>query len=227
MIRVLIICLFSISLNANLLERDDVKKFIDMAVQESNLTREEIINYIKDAQPSQKAVELRSNQPEVKATWDNYRSKRVTDTRIFNGVNFINENEDIFNKVEKDYGVSKFYIASIIGLETNYGGYLGSFNPLDTIFTRAFNPDSKFWQRELVELLVLSKRYGLNPKEIKSSWSGAIGLGQFIPSSYNAYGVDYDYDGYVDLLNSRMDGIASVANFLKVHGWKSNQPAAA
>jgi len=112
-------------------------------------------------------------------------------------------------------------------LETNYGGYLGSFNPLDTIFTRAFDPNSKFWQRELVELLVLSKRYGLNPKEIKSSWSGAIGLGQFIPSSYNAYGVDYDYDGYVDLLNSRMDGIASVANFLKVHGWKSNQPAAA
>ena len=76
-------------------------------------------------------------------------------------------------------------------------------------------------------MLVLSKRYGLNPKEIKSSWSGAIGLGQFIPSSYNAYGVDYDYDGYVDLLNSRMDGIASVANFLKVHGWNSNQPAAA
>ena len=227
MIRVLIIIFISMSLKANLLERDDVKKFIDLAVEESNLTREEIIDYIKDAQPSPKAVELRSNQPEVKATWDDYRSKRVTDTRILNGVNFINENADIFNKVEKDYGVSKFYIASIIGLETNYGGYLGSFNPLDTIFTRAFDPDSRFWQRELIELLVLSKRYGLNPKEIKSSWSGAIGLGQFIPSSYNAYGVDYDYDGYVDLLNSRMDGIASVANFLKVHGWNSNQPAAA
>ena len=93
MIRILIICLLSMSLNANLLERDDVKKFIDMAVEESNLTREEIINYIKYAQPSQKAVELRSNQPEVKATWDSYRSKRVTDTRILNGVNFINENQ--------------------------------------------------------------------------------------------------------------------------------------
>ena len=122
MIRVLIIIFISMSLKANLLERDDVKKFIDLAVEESNLTREEIIDYIKDAQPSPKAVELRSNQPEVKATWDDYRSKRVTDSRILNGVNFINENADIFNKVEKDYGVSKFYIASIIGLETNYGG---------------------------------------------------------------------------------------------------------
>ena len=120
MIRVLLIIFISMSLKANLLERDDVKKFIDLAVEESNLTREEIIDYIKDAQPSPKAVDLRSNQPEVKATWDDYRSKRVTDTRILNGVNFINENADIFNKVEKDYGVSKFYIASIIGLETNY-----------------------------------------------------------------------------------------------------------
>ena len=65
--------------------------------------------------------------------------ERVTNTRIKNGVKFIRENEDIFNRVENDYGVSKFYIAAIIGLETNYGSYFGSFNPLDTIFTRAFN----------------------------------------------------------------------------------------
>ena len=77
MIRVLLIIFISMSLKANLLERDDVKKFIDLAVEESNLTREEIIDYIKDAQPSPKAVELRSNQPEVKATWDDYRSKKI------------------------------------------------------------------------------------------------------------------------------------------------------
>ena len=151
---------------------------------------------------------------EVKATWDDYLSKRVTSRRIDNGVQFLKEHIDIFESAEKDYGVSKFYIASIIGMETNYGTYYGSYNPLDTIFTRAFDPSSNFWQKELIQLFILSKRYNLNPKKIKSSWSGAIGLGQFIPSSYNAYGVDYDLNGFVDLLGSMEDGIASVANYL-------------
>ena len=72
---------------------------------------------------------------------------------------------------------------------------LGTYNPLDTIFTRAFDPKSTYWQKQLIELFILSKQYNFDPKSIKSSWSGALGLGQFIPSSYNAYGVDYDEDG--------------------------------
>ena len=74
-------------------------------------------------------------------------------------------------------------------------------------------------------LFILSKKYNLDPKEIKSSWSGALGLGQFIPSSYNYYGVDYDNDGMVDMYNSRKDGIASVANYLKENGWKTGSDA--
>ena len=173
-----------------------------MAIEYSDLDRDEIINYLLDAEPSKRAVQARSNQPEVKSTWDDYLSKRVTTLRINNGVKFLNEHLDIFEAAEKDYGVSKFYIVSIIGMETNYGSYYGSYNPLDAIFTRAFEPSSSFWQKELVELFILSKRYNLDPKKIKSSWSGAIGLGQFIPSSYNAYGVDYDLNGFVDLLGS-------------------------
>ena len=111
------------------------------------------------------------------------------------------------------------YIVSIIGIETNYGRNYGSFNPLDAIFTRAFDPKNKYWQNELLELFKIAKRYNLQPKNMRSSWSGAMGLGQFIPSSYNSYGVDYNYDGVVDLMDSREDGIASVANYLKVHGW--------
>ena len=150
----------------------------------------------------------------------------MTKKRVESGALFLKRHLDIFKSVEKDYGVSKFYIASIIGLETNYGSYYGSYNPLDAIFTRAFEPSSSFWQKELVELFILSKRYNLDPKKIKSSWSGAIGLGQFIPSSYNAYGVDYDLNGFVDLLGSREDGIASVANYLRANGWISGKAAA-
>ena len=222
----LLIIFLSLNLNSDILEREDIKDFVDMAIEQSDLSRAEIINYLKDAEPSKSAVSARNNQPEVKATWDDYLSKRVTKKRVESGALFLKRHLDIFKSVEKDYGVSKFYIASIIGLETNYGSYFGSYNPLDTIFTRAFNPNSTFWQKELIELFILSKRYNLNPKKIKSSWSGAIGLGQFIPSSYNAYGVDYDLNGSVDLLGSVEDGIASVANYLQANGWVSgSEPA--
>ena len=225
MVRLLLL-LFSINISSEILEREDIKEFIDMALESSDLSREEIIEYLKDAEPSYRAVQARSNQPEVKSTWDDYLSKRVTSKRIDNGVIFLKEHIDIFESAEKDFGVSKFYIASIIGMETNYGSYYGSYNPLDTIFTRAFEPNSNFWQKELIQLFILSKRYNLNPKKIKSSWSGAIGLGQFIPSSYNAYGVDYDLNGIVDLLGSREDGIASVANYLQANGWVKGRSAA-
>tara|TARA_B100000214_G_scaffold114985_1_gene81187 strand:+ start:3035 stop:4018 length:984 start_codon:yes stop_codon:yes gene_type:complete len=222
----LFLMLLSFNISSDLLKREDISNFIDMAIENSDLDRDEIINYLLDAEPSKRAVQARSNQPEVKSTWDDYLSKRVTILRINNGVKFLNKHLDIFEAVEKDYGVSKFYIASIIGMETNYGSYYGSYNPLDAIFTRAFEPSSSFWQKELVELFILSKRYNLDPKKIKSSWSGAIGLGQFIPSSYNAYGVDYDLNGFVDLLGSREDGIASVANYLRANGWVSGKSAA-
>tara|TARA_B000000532_G_scaffold244208_1_gene243040 strand:- start:2452 stop:3435 length:984 start_codon:yes stop_codon:yes gene_type:complete len=222
----LFLLLLSLNISSDLLEREDINDFIDMALENSDLDRDEIINYLLDAESSKRAVQARNNQPEVKATWDDYLSKRVTITRINNGVKFLNQHLDILEAVEKDYGVSKFYITSIIGMETNYGSYYGSYNPLDAIFTRAFEPNSNFWQKELIELFILSKRYNLDPKKIKSSWSGAIGLGQFIPSSYNAYGVDYDLNGFVDLLGSREDGIASVANYLRANGWIPGKEAA-
>ena len=225
MIRLLIMFLTISYAHADILEREDVQSFIRLAVNSSELTKEEIENYLIRAVPSKKAQTARQNQPEVKATWSRYRNRYVTSSRINNGVKFVKENYEILHSVEKDFGVSKFYVASIIGCETNYGSFLGTYNPLDTIFTRAFEPKNNFWQKELIELFILSKKYNLDPKAIKSSWSGALGLGQFIPSSYNYYGIDYDSDGMVDMYNSRKDGIASVANYLRENGWKKGSKA--
>ena len=225
MIRLFIMLLIISYAHADILEREDVQNFIKLAVNSSELTKEEIENYLIKAVPSEKAQTARQNQPEVKATWTRYRNRYVTSSRINNGVKFVKENYEILESVEKDFGVSKFYIASIIGCETNYGSFLGTYNPLDTIFTRAFEPKNNFWQKELIQLFILSKKYNLDPKSIKSSWSGALGLGQFIPSSYNYYGIDYDSDGMVDMYNSRKDGIASVANYLKENGWKRGSNA--
>ena len=225
MIRFLLFFLLTLNLNSDVLEREDVKAFIEFAVENSDLKEDEIKNYLVQAVPSKKAETARQNQPEVKATWNRYRNRYLTSSRINNGVKFVKDNFEILDSVEKNFGVSKYYIASIIGCETNYGNYLGTYNPLDTIFTRAFDPKSTYWQKQLIELFVLSKQYNFDPKSIKSSWSGALGLGQFIPSSYNAYGVDYDGDGKVDMYNSRKDGIASVANYLKANGWQTSSTA--
>ncbi len=225
MMRLLIFLLLAFNLNSDVLEREDVKAFIEFAVETSELNENEIKNFLAQAVPSKKAETARQNQPEVKATWNRYRNRYLTSSRINNGVKFVKEHFEILDSVEKDFGVSKYYIASIIGCETNYGNYLGTYNPLDTIFTRAFDPKSTYWQKQLIELFILSKKYNLDPKSIKSSWSGALGLGQFIPSSYNAYGVDYDDDGIVDMYNSRNDGIASVANYLRENGWQKSSTA--
>ena len=222
MMRFLLFFLLAFNLNSDVLEREDVKAFISFATENSELSENEIKNYLAEAVASKKAETARNNQPEVKATWNRYRNRYLTSSRINNGVKFIKENFEILDSVENDFGVSKYYIASIIGCETNYGNFLGTYNPLDTIFTRAFDPKSTYWQKQLIELFILSKKYNLDPKTIKSSWSGALGLGQFIPSSYNAYGVDYDNDGNVDMYNSRKDGIASVANYLRENGWKTS-----
>ena len=222
MMRFLLFFLLAFNLNSDVLEREDVKAFISFATENSELSEIEIKNYLAEAVASKKAETARNNQPEVKATWNRYRNRYLTSSRINNGVKFIKENFEILDSVENDFGVSKYYIASIIGCETNYGNFLGTYNPLDTIFTRAFEPKSTYWQNQLIELFILSKKYNLDPKTIKSSWSGALGLGQFIPSSYNAYGVDYDDDGNVDMYNSRKDGIASVANYLRENGWKTS-----
>ena len=222
MMRFLLFFLLAFNLNSDVLEREDVKAFISFATENSELSEIEIKNYLAEAVASKKAETARNNQPEVKATWNRYRNRYLTSSRINNGVKFIKENFEILDSVENDFGVSKYYIASIIGCETNYGNFLGTYNPLDTIFTRAFEPKSTYWQNQLIELFILSKKYNLDPKTIKSSWSGALGLGQFIPSSYNAYGVDYDDDGNVDMYNSRKDGIASVANYLRENGWQTS-----
>ena len=153
----------SLYIESNITERDDVKEFIKFAISNSDLDRDDVLAFIKDAKPSKKAIVLKNNQPEVKATWDSYRNTRVSATRIINGLKFLLDHKILLENVEKDFGVSKFYIVSIIGIETNYGRNYGSFNPLDTIFTRAFDPKSKYRQNELLELFKIAKRYNLQP----------------------------------------------------------------
>lgn len=161
--------------------------------------------------------------------WDNYRSRFVEPYRIRKGVEFWNANLDTLQEAEAKYGIPQEVIVAIIGVETIYGQHIGNYRVLDSLATLAFaypegqRDRSEFFLSELEAFIALCNRTHLDALEVKGSYAGAIGLGQFMPSSWTAYAVDGDGDGVVDLFHSRRDAIFSVANFLKVHGWESGK----
>jgi len=160
-------------------------------------------------------------------TWGRYSHLKINPSRVKQGVNFIKKYKDTFNKVEKIYGVPKEYIAAIIGVETVYGGNVGHNPVFDTLTTLAFekNRRNKFFRKELIKFMCLSRSEKFNPKNVKGSYAGAIGLVQFLPSNYAAYGVDFNKDGRITLQRAE-DAIASVANYFNKNGWRRGEPVA-
>ena len=113
-------------------------------------------------------------------------------------------------------------ITSILGVETRYGKIKGSYRVLDSLATLGFDfpRRSKFLKSELIQFFILTRENNLDIHSVQGSYAGAMGYGQFISSSYRAYALDYDGDGYADLFHSVPDAVASIANYLKKHGWK-------
>ena len=129
--------------------------------------------------------------------------------------------------IEKDFVVPQEYVAAIIGIETVYGGNVGKYPVFDTLTTLAFekNRRNKFFKKQLKKFIELSQTEKFNPKDVYGSYAGAIGLGQFMPSNYKAYGVDFNGDGRITLQKAG-DAIASVANYLQKNGWRKNEEVA-
>lgn len=175
-----------------------------------------------------KAQKERSQKYRAKyGPWERYYRVTVTPRRVKNGVKFLKAHKTTFEKVEKQYGIPKEYIAAIIGVETAYGANVGKFPVFDTLTTLAFekNRRNKFFKKQLKHFIRLSQTEKFNPKNVYGSYAGAIGLGQFVPSNYAAYGVDYNRDGKITL-QRKQDAIASIANYLKKNGWRSGEPVA-
>ncbi len=177
----------------------------------------------KKRKPSQKEIK---RYPQHGA-WDRYVRLKVTPKRIKEGAAFIRKYRSVFDHAEKTYGVPKEYIAAIIGIESLYGKNVGKFPVFDTLATLAFEPNrrNRFFKSELKKFIQLCYTNGINPRKVKGSFAGAIGLGQFMPSNYEAYGIDFNNDGRVSLLHPH-DAIASIANYLKKNGWRRGEPVA-
>ena len=169
------------------------------------------------------------NRPAEKVlTWGEYRKIFLRQARIESGGDFWRRNQQVLNEAESEYGVPAHIIVAIIGVETLYGGNTGSYRVIDALSTLAFDYPARapFFRSELKEFLILSREQKQSPLILKGSYAGAMGLGQFMPSSYRAYAADYDKDGFIDIWNNESDAIWSVANYLSRHGWQEGQTIA-
>jgi membrane-bound lytic murein transglycosylase B len=237
---ILLTVVFILSLNAKDYSKNEkTVEFINMMVKEYNYEKpylEKLFSNVKVQKTPLRIYAISKKRAKKKTknvlypkygAWDRYVKYKVTPKRIEQGVSFINKYRFAFEEVEKQYGIPAEYIAAIIGIESVYGKNVGKFPVFDTLTTLAFeeNRRNKFFTKELKNFIRLSKTHNINPKKVKGSYAGAIGLGQFMPSSYEHFGVDFNKDGKVSLQHP-LDAIASVANYLKKHGWKKDEKVA-
>ena len=165
--------------------------------------------------------------PAPTGAWNRYRAKFITPDNVQNGVNFWREYASELNRAEQIYGVPPEIIVGIIGVETRWGRVMGKTRILDALATLAFDYPrrAEFFTSELEAFLVMTRDEGMDPTEPKGSYAGAMGYGQFMPSSFQRYAVDFDGNGHTNLWDP-VDAIGSVANYFKAHGWEKGQPVA-
>ncbi len=199
--------------------------FVDEVVTRHAMNREQVEALLDDAERRQDIIDLMTRPAEGKP-WHEYRPIFITDKRIDAGLEFWNNNEQLLAEAEKTYQVPAEVIVAIIGVETFYGRITGNHRVIDALATLAFHypPRSKFFRSELEQYLLLGREESLPLTEITGSYAGAMGIGQFISSSYRHYAVDGDADGQRDLWGSRADAIASVANYFARHKWHYGEP---
>lgn len=177
--------------------------------------------------PDPKVIQAIS-KPFEEVSWSQYREKFVNDERAKAGVVFWKNNAAALKKAEEQFGVPAEIIVAIIGVETYYGRNTGNFLVIQSLATLAFDypPRAQFFKSELEQYLILLNEEKLDGRTLKGSYAGAIGLPQFMPSSWRRYAVDFSGKGYRNLVNDVSDAIGSVGNYLNKHGWEKNEPVA-
>ena len=206
-------------------ERAEVQSFIDDMATKHGMDRDYLSAMMGEARYQHSIIDAISRPAEKRLAWYEYRRIFLDSKRINNGQAFLQKYRATFDRAEKEYGVSRYVIAAIIGVETRYGTYTGKYRVLDALATLGFDyaPRAKFFRGQLEEMFLLAKEQNFDVTEMTGSYAGAMGYGQFIPSSYRHYAVDFDGDHIVDILHNPVDAIGSVANYLAKHGWQRDQ----
>ena len=211
-------------------EHPGSEEFVKRAVSEYGLPENEVRTLLAEAEYKQSIVDAISRPAEGKP-WHQYRPIFLTDKRINEGVDFWLENRELIASASKKFGVDEEIIVAIIGVETFYGRITGGYRTIDALVTLGFyypqnlaSDRSPFFSSELMHYIQLATEENLPADKITGSYAGAMGMGQFMPSSYREYAVDFDEDGHRDLWRSTADVVGSVANYLHRHGWQPGQP---
>ena len=214
----------------------NAQQFIDKMVNKHGFDRQQLQEILSQAKRLDSVLRLMDNQAPTTSVkppsgpngaWLRYRKKFITSDNVQNGVVFWNQYEDALNRAWQVYGVPPEIIVGIIGVETRWGRVMGKTRILDALATLSFNYPrrAEYFSGELETFLLMARDEQDDPLNLKGSFAGAMGYGQFMPSSYKQYAVDFSGDGHINLWDP-VDAIGSVANYFKAHGWvKGDQVA--
>ncbi|EOQ53515.1 membrane-bound lytic murein transglycosylase B [Escherichia sp. KTE31] len=214
----------------------NAQQFIDKMVKKHGFNRQQLQEILSQAKRLDSVLRLMDNQAPTTSVkppsgpngaWLRYRKKFITPDNVQNGVVFWNQYEDALNRAWQVYGVPPEIIVGIIGVETRWGRVMGKTRILDALATLSFNYPrrAEYFSGELETFLLMARDEQDDPLNLKGSFAGAMGYGQFMPSSYKQYAVDFSGDGHINLWDP-VDAIGSVANYFKAHGWvKGDQVA--
>jgi len=206
-------------------EHPKARQFVDKMVAKHGLDRVYVQGLMQNAQRKQKILDAIARPAEKTLLWKKYRTIFVTETRAAQGRVFMAEHAAALARAERDFGVPKEIVAAVIGVETRYGHFKGRYRVLDALTTLGFDypPRAAFFTKQLEHYLLLVQEQGFDASAVKGSYAGAMGFGQFIPSSYRDYAIDFDGDGIADIVDNITDAIGSVANYFKSHGWRPGE----
>jgi len=201
-----------------------IKEFIDEMVAKHNFKQAELENVFDHVEFQPRVIEA-ITRPATLKPWLEYRAAFVNPERINKGLKFWKKYRQALRKAERKYGVPQEIILAVIGVETVYGQDTGSFRTLDALTTLAFDYPRRadFFRKELENYLLLARDQQFNLLEIRGSYAGALGIPQFMPSSYRTYAVDFNGNHKIDLLHEDGDAIGSVASYLKHSGWRTGE----
>jgi membrane-bound lytic murein transglycosylase B len=204
--------------------RSEYEAFIDDMVGRHGLDRIALRRLFAQIRP-QPSIIRAMNAPSTSRPWHVFRKNHVDGLHINGGAKFWLQHAATLARATREYGVPEEIITATIGIETHYGGYTGNFRILDALATLAFDypKRAEFFRDELEQFVLMGKEMSLDLAGLRGSYAGAMGIPQFMPSSYRKYAVDFDGDGQRNLWTNVADVIGSVANYYKLHEWQSGE----
>lgn len=208
--------------NTGFTANPNVQQFISYQQHNNGISTIVLNDFFRRVQHKQSLINT-MDKPATSRPWYQFQKGNSGAAKINAGKRFYATNRHAIDSAARDYGVPAEIIVAIVGIETNYGANMGNVRVADSLATLAFDYPrrSAYFQKELVDFLKLTQEERRDPFSFTGSFAGAMGMPQFMPSSYRKWAVDYDHDGHRDIWRSIPDVAASVANYMKAHGWQT------